>query len=82
MTAADTLAGWTLGRKESDDDGGDGGDEIGRPITINYDDAGDDDDDGGDGEDDDGGDLHASDIVVVETRLQFENGSGGERDHV
>ena len=39
-------------------------------------------DDGGDGEDDDGGDLHASDIVVVETRLQFEDGGGGKRDHV
>ena len=35
----------------------------------------DDDDDGGDG------DLHAGDIVVVETWLQFENRGRGKRDH-
>ena len=27
-------------------------------------------------------DLHAGDIVVVETRLQFEDGSRRKRDHV
>ena len=46
MTAADTLAGWRLGRQESDDDGDDGDDERGRQQQYNYDDGGAADDDG------------------------------------
>ena len=48
MTAADTLAGWRLGRQESDDDGDDGDDERGRQQQYNRHDAGAGDDDDGD----------------------------------